>query len=344
MSRLRASDQIGLYTIIRKLGEGGMGCVYLAKCGKRQLAIKVFDPKVVRDTDMKHRMRFRNEIRLTKKANSLFTPEFIDSSMQGETPWLALEYVPGITLAHAIRLSRFSKRQLLILALAISSALEDIHGAGIVHCDLKPGNIIIGPHGIKVIDFGIAKDALSPEIPGSMLGTPPYIAPEQIFGASVSPKTDIFALGSLLTVAATGIYPFGKGQAALKAIPKSKPRLTGVPGDIREYLIKPCLQKDPLKRPSAADITAICRSAKIQIPQDTSWLPPEVQREIYSATKPAKPKKTKNALHRQRALEAVALIGILLFLLNSCMSSCGERHIGAPASKPSVAATKIAAP
>ncbi|GAB2907685.1 serine/threonine-protein kinase [Streptomyces mayteni] len=283
---LNAEDPttIAGYRLTHRLGEGGMGKVYLSHTpGGRPIAIKVIRPEVAGDPEF--RRRFRQEVQAAERVQGLYTAPVIDSDAEGPQPWLATAYVPGPSLHSAIR----DHGPLPVSAAArvlagVAEALQAIHGAGVIHRDLKPSNVLLGADGPRVIDFGIARaaDATSLTRTGVAAGTPAFMAPEQAMAQPVTPAADIFALGLIAVFVTAGSPPFGDGSspAVLYRIVHEEPDLSGVPAELRE-LVTRCLTKDPAGRPSPAQIIEACRPLTEGGPTPArGWLPPAVTAEI----------------------------------------------------------------
>ncbi|MGW7332883.1 serine/threonine-protein kinase, partial [Streptomyces sp. NPDC054840] len=205
---LRADDPavVGGYRLAAVLGAGGMGKVYLSYTpGGRPIAIKVIRPEFSEDPEF--RRRFQQEVRAAERVQGLYTAPVIDSDTEGAQPWLATAYVPGPSLAHAVaRHGALPVRSVLLLTVGVAEALNVIHGAGIVHRDLKPANVLLASDGPRVIDFGIARAADSTALTstGVSVGTPAFMAPEQASAGTVTPATDVFALGQIAAFTAIG--------------------------------------------------------------------------------------------------------------------------------------------
>lgn len=256
---------LGPYRVLRKLGEGGMGTVFLALSpGYRLVALKMIRSEYDRDPGF--RGRFRQEVTAAQKVSGLFTPPVLDADPDGTPPWLATSYVPAPSLHEVVRsYGVMDGPALNALGAGLAEALIAVHKQGITHLDLKPGNVLIASDGPRVIDFGIAgafgADA-SPS-PGGLIGTPGYMAPEQIaFGRETGPATDIFALGCVLTFAGTGAHPFGSGESGeiLDRTKNAEPALDGMPAGIRS-LVSDCLDKDPGRRPEVETVLESLRPA-----------------------------------------------------------------------------------
>lgn len=247
---------IGTYEIERKLGEGGMGTVWLARSrGGRAVAVKVARPELAADAGF--RERFRAEIVAARRVGGFHTAQVVDADPDAEAPWLATAYVPGPTLAGLLAAEGpMDERRLRSLGAALAEALEAIHGCGLVHRDLKPGNIVMAADGPRVLDFGIARALESTRLTatGTAFGTPGYLAPEQALGEEVTGAADVFALGGVL-VAAAGGRAFGDGtpMGLMYRSVHEAPDLGSVPEALRG-LVGRCLAKKPTERPTPAQL------------------------------------------------------------------------------------------
>ncbi|MFF9251180.1 serine/threonine-protein kinase [Streptomyces globisporus] len=279
---LKADDPavVGGYRLAAVLGAGGMGKVYLSYTpGGRPLAIKVIRAEFGEDPEF--RRRFQQEVRSAQRVQGLYTAPVIDSDTEGAQPWLATAYVPGPSLAHAVaRHGGLPLRSVLLLTVGVAEALGVIHGAGIVHRDLKPANVLLAADGPRVIDFGIARAADTTALTGTgvSVGTPAFMAPEQAAAGTVTPATDVFALGQIAAYAAIGAPAFGEGpsHAVLYRIVHEVPDLSRLPDELRP-LVSRCLSRDPADRPALADIIRICHEISPEpLRQGEDWLPQEV--------------------------------------------------------------------
>ncbi|WP_240659796.1 serine/threonine-protein kinase [Streptomyces sp. WAC 01529] len=257
--------RIGPYEIFQLLGEGGMGRVFLARSpGSRLVALKVIRPEYAEAPDF--RGRFRREAASARRVSGFFTPPVLDADADAPQPWLATAYVPAPSLHEVVRAyGVLPEAGLRALGTGLAEALLAIHGAGIVHRDLKPGNVLIAGDGPRVIDFGIssAVDATQVTRTGAVVGTPGFMAPEQIMSSrEAGPAADLFSLGCVLVFAATRQGPFGTGGTAdiLYRAVHHPPRLDGVP-EALQPLIGACLDKDPARRPPAASVLAALGAA-----------------------------------------------------------------------------------
>ena len=286
--------QIADYRLRGRLGAGGMGRVYLAfTAGGRPVALKVIRPELGDDRDF--RGRFRQEVDAARRVNGLYTAQVLDADPDASPPWLVTAYVPGPSLQQAVsEHGPLPVDTVLLLMAGVAEALQAIHAAGVVHRDLKPSNVLLAADGPRVIDFGIARaiEATTLTRTGVRVGSPGYMAPEQVEGLPVSPATDVFALGSVAAYAALGRLPFGAGneQAMLYRIVHQAPDLDGCPEPLRA-LIARCLAKAPGERPSPGEIINECRrntaGQTLQIAQ--SWLPAAVSAGLAQHLPPFQP-------------------------------------------------------
>ncbi|MFI9836531.1 serine/threonine protein kinase [Nonomuraea sp. NPDC051941] len=241
-------EAIGPYRVVKQLGEGGQGVVYLATApdGTR-VAVKALHEGLPGDG------RFAKEIAAARRVEPFCIAQVLDASLGGPRPYIVTEYVDGPSLHQA---GRHSGADLQRLAVATATALAAIHRAGVVHRDFKPANVLLGRDGPRVIDFGIARamDAALTRT-SSVVGTPAYMAPEQFMGAAAGPAVDVFAWGAVMVYAATGAPPFGNDSvpAVLRRIQYEEPQLGGVPEPLRS-IVYACLAKDPAARPAMHDV------------------------------------------------------------------------------------------
>ncbi|MFC8846742.1 MULTISPECIES: serine/threonine protein kinase [unclassified Micromonospora] len=260
---LRPGDptRLGDYDLLGRLGDGGMGSVFLARSPQgRRVAVKVVRPELSHDDEF--RARFRSEVNRARQVPPFCTAEVLDADPGHDPPYLVVEYVEGPSLAQVLReQGPLGAAQLHSIAVGVATALTAIHGAGVIHRDLKPANVLVAPGGIKVIDFGIARafEATSQHTrTNQMVGTVSYMAPERFdtsSGRPVGPAADIFAWGALVAHAATGRNPFGGDSATSIAmrILTQPPDLAGLGGPLRE-LVSRALEKDPVARPTAREL------------------------------------------------------------------------------------------
>ncbi|WDV53366.1 protein kinase [Streptomyces coeruleorubidus] len=261
MEKLGPGDpqHIGAYRLLARLGAGGMGHVYLARSERgRTVAVKLVRGELAAQEEF--RERFRQEVQAARRVGGYWTAPVLDADTEAAVPWVATGYVAGPSLQQVVGHDHgaLPERTVRILAAGLAHALKDIHAAGIVHRDLKPSNVLVTIDGPRVIDFGIAR-ALQTVTDvgltrtGALVGSPGFMAPEQVRGARITPACDVFCLGSVLAYAATGALPFGTANSGVHAlmfrIAQEEPDLEGVPEGIAD-LVRDCLRKDPAARPS----------------------------------------------------------------------------------------------
>ncbi|MFC9860506.1 MULTISPECIES: bifunctional serine/threonine-protein kinase/ABC transporter substrate-binding protein [unclassified Streptomyces] len=286
MDELRPSDpsHIGGHRLLGRLGAGGMGVVYLGRTEAGALAaIKVILPEYAGDDDF--RTRFRREVAAARSVHSPWAVPVTGAETEGERPWLATAFVPGPALSDAVaRRGPLPARSVKVLGRLLSRALTAVHEAGLVHRDVKPGNVLLTADGPRLIDFGIARaaDATALTTTDLVVGTPGFLSPEQATGGGTTagPASDVFSLGCLLAYAATGRPPFGSGavDALLYRTVHDRPDLDGIDDAELRTLLTACLAKDPGERPTAAQLDA--RIAEDVPGGSVEWLPEDVVRLI----------------------------------------------------------------
>ncbi|MFD6229800.1 protein kinase [Streptomyces sp. NPDC060232] len=257
--------QVGPFEVVGVLGQGGMGRVLLAAGPDgRLVAVKQVLAHFADDEGF--RARFRREVTASRKVSAAYTAAVIDADPDAPTPWLASVFVPGPSLGAVVKAVGVLPEDVVRrLAAGLTSALAEIHRAGLVHRDLKPDNVLLAEDGVRVIDLGIAR-ATEGEAEGEtgltrtgwVVGSPAYMSPEQAEGHALTPASDVFSLGSVLVMALTGRSPFA-GASTLKTlydVAHGEPDLGGVPAGLRD-LVARCLAKDPEARPSPAELRAL---------------------------------------------------------------------------------------
>ncbi|WP_326820689.1 protein kinase domain-containing protein [Streptosporangium sp. NBC_01756] len=254
---LRTGDleKLGEYAIVGRLGEGGQGVVYLGvhpETGSEPYAIKLLHGPLGEDEAV-----FLREVELAKQVARFCTAQVVDAGLAGDRPYIVSEYIDGPSLhREVVAAGPRGGGALERLAIGTATALAAIHRAGIVHRDFKPQNVLLGPDGPRVIDFGLARalEAGATQS-GRGAGTPAYMAPEQVEGAEISPAADVFAWGATVCFAANAHAPFGQDSVAavFHRILSAPPELGHLDGQLGG-LVADCLEKDPRNRPTSREL------------------------------------------------------------------------------------------
>ncbi|MBN6035856.1 serine/threonine protein kinase [Amycolatopsis sp. 195334CR] len=314
--------QVGRYRLVAALGEGGMGRVLLAMAPDgRLVALKQIHPGLAHDPGF--RERFRREVATSRLVSGAYTAAVMDADPDAATPWLASVFVPGPSLTEAVAAGGpLPPESLRYLTAGLALALGEIHRAGLVHRDLKPSNVILAADGPRVIDFGIARAVEgTSELThtGSIIGSPGFMSPEQAEGRPLSPASDVFSLGALLAMAASGHSPFTGTSTphTLYNVVHNQPDLRGLPPEIRR-IAEACLAKDPEQRPAPA---WILEQLGPIAPTHTPWPPVvphliEQQRlAVHQALHPPKPRKSRRGL-----VVAGAAAGVVALIAGSILA------------------------
>lgn len=288
------------YRLLARIGEGGMGTVYLSHTrGGQPVAFKVIRREYGQDPDF--RRRFEQEVRAARRVQGYHLVPVVDHDTTGPLPWIASAFVPGLSLADALTgHGPLPLAAVFQLVGCTARALGAIHAADVVHRDLKPANILLGSTGPYVIDFGIARAADTTQLTrsGGVVGTPQYMSPEQALGEPVTAAADVFSLGLIAAVAATGRHPYGEGGATTLAVriantERSAPDLSGYPEPLRT-LLERTLTADPAERITTDELAALGeRAAGRPLRAFDGWLPAPLMERIArreaAAARPPEP-------------------------------------------------------
>ncbi|MEU8587463.1 protein kinase [Streptomyces sp. NPDC048664] len=335
----------GRYELVERLGQGGMGTVHqgVDRQLRRTVAVKLLSSELAHDPQS--RARFRREAHAAAALNHPAVATIHDVGEEphedGPRPYLVMEYVQGTTLAEALREGPLPVAEAITVACAVLDALQHSHERGIVHRDIKPSNIMLtGPGSVKVLDFGIAKafTEAATRITGSgaAIGTPAYLSPEQISGAEVDHRADLYAMGCLLHELLTGQTPFrGESPFAvmhqhLYAEPEPVSRLRPQTPPAVETVILRALRKDPAERfTDAGDMRAALADALTQsvLPTAQATPPPPPSQAMRSSGRTASRDRFRISL-RPSADSALAVLGCLLSLLCAHVDLVETLHFG----------------
>ncbi|MGW3414823.1 bifunctional serine/threonine-protein kinase/ABC transporter substrate-binding protein [Streptomyces sp. NPDC000888] len=284
MHALKAGDplSVGGHRLLGRLGAGGMGVVYLARStGGALVALKVIRAEYAADHDF--RTRFRREAEAAGGLTGQWLVPVTAADPGAREPWLATAFVSGPSLAEAVALhGPLPYGTVCALGIRLAEALTEVHATGLVHRDVKPGNVLLALDGPRLIDFGIARSTGATALTASdvVIGSPGYLSPEQAQARAgdIGPSSDVFSLGCVLAYAATGRRPFGTGTSAavIFRTVHEEPDLDAVPFALVP-LLTDCLAKDPGARPTAQEVRdALAREGE----PESDWLPPELPRLI----------------------------------------------------------------
>ncbi len=260
----------GRYRLIEKIGTGGMCEVWRGhdRILDRAVAVKILADGFANDAAFRDRMR--REARAAARLSHPQVNTVYDLGEDGHAaPYMVMELIDGPSLADLVRDGPPTWHRTVSICADIAAGLAATHAAGLVHRDVKPGNVMLGSTGAKLVDFGISAEIGEPDVQapdGPVLGTPAYVAPERLTGAPALPASDVYALGVLLYRTASGRLPWAVGtktevlRAHLVAHPSPLPRNMGIPAEVAE-MVRRCLAKNPDERPSAAEVARVCHHA-----------------------------------------------------------------------------------
>ncbi|WFB05744.1 serine/threonine protein kinase [Streptomyces sp. LX-29] len=332
-------QRVGPYRLEGRLGAGGMGQVFLGTSpGGRKVAVKVIRPELAATPQF--RTRFTREIDAARRVGGFHTAQVVDADPEAAPPWLVTEFIPGPTLQQVVtERGPLAPDVVLRLGAGLAEGLAAIHDCGLVHRDLKPGNVILADDGPRIIDFGVAHALHAGPLtrPGAIIGTYAYMSPEQIRSAPVTPAGDVFSLGSVLAFAATGRSPFDASTvpAIIHRVTSEPPRLDGlVDGGGLRALIDACLAKDPAGRPAGADILR-----RLSVTGGTGGTG-GTGADTRPADQPARPTARRGLLIGGIAAAAAAAVSVPAFLLWPDSRSKKATSKGGPVALPGKSSAK----
>lgn len=282
---LREDDprEIAGYVLEARIGEGGMGTVFLTRtAGGAPVALKLIRREHAQSENF--RKRFTREVEAARRVHGHHLVPVVDHDAQAARPWLATRYVPGLPLDNALEEhGPLPLTCVLQLTACAAHALEAVHAAGVIHRDVKPANLLLTAEGPWLLDFGIARAVGTATLTtiGRMVGTPKYMSPEHALGKQLTPASDVFTLGLVAAEAATGRHPYGKGGGLVVATriagtDREPPDLDAYPAALREVLAA-CLAARPEDRPAPAEVAGLCGRAAGRDGRDVrdfgGWLP-----------------------------------------------------------------------
>ncbi|MQW77747.1 protein kinase [Nocardioides sp. dk4132] len=257
----RAAAKVGDYTLLAKIGEGGMGVVHLARHDDgHRVALKVMRPHIVGDDEA--RARLAREVSSLELIRSRWVAEILDADPWAEVPYVATRYVPGLSLHdHVVEEGPITGPDLLWFAAGLAEGVASVHAAGVLHRDIKPSNVLMEGRTPILIDFGLARVADDPRLThtGWLLGTPGYLAPEILYGDDATAASDLHSWAATVAYAGTGRPPFGRGpaMAIMDRVRRGEHDVSGLPDDLPEDLrglVEAALDPDPQHRPTLADV------------------------------------------------------------------------------------------
>jgi hypothetical protein len=276
----------GRYRLLARLGHGGMGTVWRAKDETMDREVAVKEPRLPEGLPERERAnafeRMRREARAAARLDHPSVVTVHDVAVVDGRPWIVMELVRGRSLGSVLQEGTLEAREAARIGLEVLGALEAAHAAGVLHRDVKPDNILLGPHGrIVLTDFGIARIEGDTRLTdtGGFVGSPEYIAPERVLGRHPGPAGDLWSLGVVLYTATEGVSPFRRSntpatlQSVLNATPAPPSAATGPLAEV----ITGLLQKDPAHRPDAARVRALLQEAA------APPLPPPVTQAVHTA-------------------------------------------------------------
>jgi len=311
---------IGGYRLDALIGSGGMGIVFRATSPDGgPVAVKVLRPELADNPTVRERLR--REAGALRRVQGGRTARVFEVNADHNPPYLVMELVSGQPLdAHIAQNGPLSGMLLRSFAQGICEAVADIHSAGIIHRDLKPSNVIIGPDGVKVLDFGVSvlQEAATLTKTGVFVGTTSWLSPEQVQGQAIATASDVFNLGLLLVYAATGQHAFGEGRpdAVMYRVVHDEPNLGAMSGSLRD-VARSCMQKAPALRPSVAALRDLLTTqsdspANVGTPTVATRISPEVPATTAWVANPPPPAPNSKSPRKPVAIGFAVLAALLV--------------------------------
>ncbi|MFC4786802.1 serine/threonine-protein kinase [Nocardioides sp. MAHUQ-72] len=266
---LPVSRTVGDYTLLARIGEGGMGVVHLARRpGGERVALKVLRPHIVGDDEA--RQRLAREVSSLSRIRSRWVAEIVDADPWAEVPYVATRYVPGLSLHdHVVDEGPITGGDLTWFAGCLAEGLASVHAVGVLHRDVKPSNVLMEGRTPILIDFGLARVADDPKLThtGWLLGTPGYLAPEILYGDDATTASDVHSWAATVAYAGTGRPPFGRGpsMAIMDRVRRGEHDLDGLPAELRG-IVGAALDPDPARRPTVEDLLRWLRPDATRVP------------------------------------------------------------------------------
>ncbi|WP_242903994.1 serine/threonine-protein kinase [Actinomadura terrae] len=326
--------RLGVYHLTERLGEGGQGVVYLGRTdGGPQVAVKLFHAQPPDDPDD----MFGREMEAAKQVARFCTAQVLDSGTIGSRRYIVSEYIDGPPLSRVVAEDGPRRGSALDrLAIATATALVALHDAGVVHRDFKPQNVLLGADGPRVIDFGISRALTGAQTMVSRaVGTPAYMAPEQLQPGELGPAADVFAWASTMVFAATGRPPFGNESIPIvfNRIAHEPPRLGTVEEPLRS-LLTACFAKDPASRPSAHEILDRLVRPTGSTPRPPALAPPDATTTPHGPP----PGKRRRPLIAAGAAAAIATAAIVLVVARLASGDSPDKTASVVTPSPSATA------
>ena len=339
--------RLGRFELLGRLGEGGQGVVYLGRGpnpGEERVAVKVLRSTV----DANVLERLARELDAIHQVQPFVTAGVIEASAEGDRRYVVSEFIDGPSLQDRVDASGpLPEGDLQRLAVGTATALTAIHGAGVVHRDFKPANVLLGPDGPRVVDFGIARLTDAATITSGLIGTPSYVAPEQLAGRRPTSAVDIFAWALTMIYSGTGRLAFGADSvpAVMHRIMYEEPDVISLPPSLRTVVLE-CLDKDPDRRPSARDL--LLRLVDPSVPHTGPQYPPAGPTFPVSQPgglaghggAPARSRRTPLLAACGVAAAAIVVLAVVLFTRGSPPASpagSGDNSLAGHASSPATA-------